>query len=150
MNCEEFRELISARLDGELSPEEARDLEAHLEQCGDCAAFLQELEHLQALAQESPSASMPSDVQRAILRQTSQRATWLRRIFTGHYRIPRPVVWAAAAALLVLAADVVRSPRGTEPSGPGQTTATQAVQKIVLTESDVVRTYTTQSNSGDL
>ena len=39
MKCEKYRELVSARLDGELEPDELKALDAHLEQCPECAAF---------------------------------------------------------------------------------------------------------------
>lgn len=56
--CEEFIPLISARLDGELTPEEEARLEAHLAQCPGCRALAADLAVLEAtlspLAQEVP------------------------------------------------------------------------------------------------
>ncbi len=48
MNCEEYEILLSARLDGALTPEETARLEAHLAQCPQCRQLAQELETLQA------------------------------------------------------------------------------------------------------
>lgn len=60
MNCEEYEILLSARLDGALTPEETARLEAHLAQCPQCRQLAQELETLQAqtaaLTQEVPRA----------------------------------------------------------------------------------------------
>ena len=60
MNCEEYEILLSARLDGALTPEETARLEAHLAQCPQCRRLAQELETLQAqtaaLTQEVPRA----------------------------------------------------------------------------------------------
>src|SRR5258706_14971293 len=38
MQCEEAINLISARLDNEIDPDDAHRLEAHLSECGDCRA----------------------------------------------------------------------------------------------------------------
>ena len=47
MNCEQALEAISARLDGALSEEENRELEAHLASCASCRALLKELTELE-------------------------------------------------------------------------------------------------------
>lgn len=39
IDCEKFEEMISARLDGELSPEDERLLQAHLDKCPSCRAM---------------------------------------------------------------------------------------------------------------
>ena len=46
MNCERGLEQLSARLDGELSADEAAELEAHLARCPSCRALAQQLEQL--------------------------------------------------------------------------------------------------------
>ena len=45
--CERALDLIGLRLDGPLSPEEQRELDAHLEQCPACRAAARELEAFQ-------------------------------------------------------------------------------------------------------
>ena len=45
--CERALDLIGLRLDGPLSPEEQRKLDAHLEQCPACRAAARELEELE-------------------------------------------------------------------------------------------------------
>jgi hypothetical protein len=54
MEHAEARELLSARLDGELPPERAPALEAHLASCGECRAFADGVMRLHALAAELP------------------------------------------------------------------------------------------------
>lgn len=58
--CEEFELLISARLDGELLPEEEAKLDAHLSQCPHCQALAQEMQALEEsiaqVAQPLPQA----------------------------------------------------------------------------------------------
>ena len=153
MKCEYCRELISVRLDCELQPDELKALDAHMEQCSECATFARQVKQLQELAATSPPTAMPSGVEEAILSHTNRQQSLWQRLFRGHYRIPRPLAWAAALALLFLALDAARGPSNA--GDPGYTRETPAitrpaVQKIVLTEADVVRTYTTQTVSKDL
>jgi anti-sigma factor RsiW len=48
MNCEGVQELLLAYLDGEVSVEEKRDVEAHLAECAGCSAEIEALTALQA------------------------------------------------------------------------------------------------------
>ena len=48
MNCDEMVELISAHIDGELSPAEQQVLEQHLNQCPQCSSLQQRLLHMEA------------------------------------------------------------------------------------------------------
>ena len=45
-NCETYLEWISAHLDGQLSDEEERELEEHLDQCPTCRAIEERLARL--------------------------------------------------------------------------------------------------------
>ena len=53
--CERALDLIGLRLDGPLSPEEQRKLDAHLEQCPACRAAARELEHLPPITVYEPT-----------------------------------------------------------------------------------------------
>ena len=46
--CNEYTELISAALDGALSPGQRKELDAHLAACPECAALYKELSALHA------------------------------------------------------------------------------------------------------
>ena len=46
MNCEQMNGLLSAWLDGELSGNEQRQMQAHLEQCAQCRALFEQLQAL--------------------------------------------------------------------------------------------------------
>ncbi len=48
MNCQQFENLLSARLDGELAPEDAALLQAHLESCAACQALAAAMEEQNA------------------------------------------------------------------------------------------------------
>lgn len=49
MRCDRFRELMMARVDGEISPDDLRELEAHLAECEDCRRELDEMEKIAEL-----------------------------------------------------------------------------------------------------
>ena len=153
MNCEHCRQLISALVDKELTEGERGSLDEHLAQCSECAQYPEQIRELERLTSEWESSAMPSEVEEAILSRTNRQQSLWRRLFGGNYHIPRPLAWAAALALLFLAIDAARGPSNA--GDPGYTRdrpaiTRPAVQKIVLTEADIVRTYTTQSVSEDL
>ena len=52
MSCEDYRALISAALDGELSGEEQRTMEEHLAGCEECRAYREALRELSGLLED--------------------------------------------------------------------------------------------------
>lgn len=115
MNCEQALEAISARLDGALSEEENRELEAHLASCASCRALLKELteleEGLETLPVEAPETLAPS-VMRAIRAEKAAQAAPAAK--KSQRRGPHITAWliaaAAALALLLGAAGVIDLP----------------------------------------
>ncbi|MGE5554125.1 MAG: anti-sigma factor family protein [Betaproteobacteria bacterium] len=99
MNCERVRNLISAYLDRELSPEESRLVRAHLVNCAACHAELKEeaavKEALGALASlEVPEDFVPSLMARLSCERVEDRwRPWICALRWG-------AVGAAAAVLL--------------------------------------------------
>ena len=65
--CERWTEQLSARLDGELSPEEERELEAHLAVCPSCRALAKQLEALDAGLQDLEEAPAPEGFARGVM-----------------------------------------------------------------------------------
>lgn len=61
-----FRDRLSEYLDGELTPEDSRLVERHLETCGDCARTLTELEAVVTRAARLPRREPPPGVWEAI------------------------------------------------------------------------------------
>lgn len=59
MGCLEFRNAISARLDGEVSPAEAAAVDAHLETCADCAEFADRAARVNRLLRTRPAEPGP-------------------------------------------------------------------------------------------
>ena len=66
-HCDEYSELISASLDGALSPAETEKLNAHLAQCPDCRALLEELSALHAALSDLPPVEVPSGLTERIM-----------------------------------------------------------------------------------
>lgn len=82
-NCRRARPCLSAYLDGELTPERARTLEAHLRACADCAAHLDVLAAHAALvdAAADGGAAVPDGLwararERAATRRTRASVGW--------------------------------------------------------------------------
>jgi len=100
MSCEELSEGLSAYVDGELSLQERRDLEAHLEHCSRCHEELESLRAVSSLVGSlpavEPSEAFTSTLTRELIARQPRR--WLRPIPL----FVRNLVPALAVAALVL------------------------------------------------
>lgn len=94
MACDEYKELLSAFLDGELLAEERTRAEAHLETCPECRRLFDELRavdtHLAVLPRITASPDFGPRLGKRIRRP---------RIVT--FRPAARIAWAAAAVVLV-------------------------------------------------
>ena len=78
MDCEHAAELISAQLDGELTPAETAMLEAHLEQCPPCRALRRDFQALHQVLLESAAqwqAEPPADLTQRVLERVRETKT---------------------------------------------------------------------------
>lgn len=57
--CERYTQLLSARMDGELAPQERQELENHLAICPECRALAEQLEALRACMQDMEDVPAP-------------------------------------------------------------------------------------------
>lgn len=55
-------ELISAYLDGEVSPAEKSELVSHLSSCGRCAAEMEEIQRVRAAIRSLPVLELPAEI----------------------------------------------------------------------------------------
>lgn len=100
LECDQALELISAHIDGALTPEEEQALSEHLEVCPDCRSLLADLEQLHqemgALSQQSvsPPPRIQGDIMARIRAEARPRAGIRGR---GRWR-----AWAAMAALFAV------------------------------------------------
>ena len=100
--CERALDLIGLRLDGPLSPEEQRKLDAHLEQCPACRAAARELEELEGalvqLGECDPPPQLVSGVMERVRADSAPAKVvplWKRPAFRGALGM------AACAALCI-------------------------------------------------
>lgn len=106
-SCEEFELLISLGLDGELSSEEAAQLQDHLKSCPACCQLNQELSEIQSSI-SSLLLSPPPSLHTRIMEQISQEAA----LPSQDTKLVRPASFyrryaTTAAAVLVLVSALV-------------------------------------------
>ena len=84
ISCERCEELLSARLDGELTPEDAHLLEAHLAQCPDCRKLDRDLtalhQRLSALSLDPPehlTAAVIAQLEDKAAQPSKKKRPWL-------------------------------------------------------------------------
>jgi predicted anti-sigma-YlaC factor YlaD len=100
MTCEDAREVLSARMDGEAGPDEERAAAAHLTACPACATWSAQAERVSEAVRETP-LEMP-DRTEAIMAVVNRREVD-RAPAASRRRILRVAVGAAAVVQLVLA-----------------------------------------------
>lgn len=107
MSCSRYRESLDARLDGELAPDVARDVDQHLATCEACAREYSHLQETSRLLTESLMRYTAPDVLKARIRgslteRPSVRAP--RRAAPGWWRqVAAALVVAVASSALTLA-----------------------------------------------
>lgn len=103
LHCEDYKVLISALLDEEITEAERGDLMDHLEQCADCAAFLSDQlamrEALRGLTAEAPAGFADSVMAR--VRETAQERPETEKKVLAFPQIRR---WAGLAACCAVVA----------------------------------------------
>jgi len=156
MSCEKYREMVSALFDNELSTEEQKVLLSHLESCSDCGRFADELESFKELGSSVPAEQMPTALETSILCQTvgsvgQKKSLWSH--FSGYYRVPRGLAWAAMLAALLLITDAIVESnlrQTTVDETPAEVQiADDAVKKIVLSDDDIVSASIILKPTGD-
>jgi anti-sigma factor RsiW len=95
MNCEMLGAVLSERRRGELSPEEARALDAHLAGCARCREEAPGLDAVLAAVELPPVSIAELEALRA------------RRIDEGPRRLPRSSSWQVPAVLIAAAAAAI-------------------------------------------
>ncbi len=148
MNCLDFQKLISVALDQELTIEEQEILAEHLKMCPNCAKFSKSLEELKGIASKWEDIPVPIKLEKQILTETVKTSQAAKPVFSflkGYYQVPRSLAWASVLLFLIVVLNSIFIPLRTvseleklQKISPPVT----KVQKIVLTEKDVVRTYT--------
>ena len=114
MRCAQYRDALDARLDGELTPDEARDVDQHLATCPACAREYETLSATHRLLSENLMRYAAPDVLRARIRGALGEATVPQRTPRGTPRwwrtVAAGVAIAAASSAITFAA--IRHPAG--------------------------------------
>lgn len=101
ITCDEALELISARLDGALSPDGEAALEAHLAQCPACGALLADLEEIHAALDGAEEVPPPADLKDKIMAAVAREQ--VVPLPAPKKRSPNWRAWGSIAAVLALA-----------------------------------------------
>ena len=102
MDCRHCWEMLSARLDGELGPEEVQTLEEHLAQCPECRSLAGQLEGLHQDFQNLEEEPAPEGFARGVMERVAARGGRSRVI--SLFRRPQVRAMAGLAACAVLCA----------------------------------------------
>ena len=120
MECREWRERISALIDGEISPSEARLVEAHLEECAECRAVEQRMRAVGIGVARSEAVVPPDFREKLFARLEAEELLPRRRsLFVFSLRWTAvPVAAAAALALFLLVSTEMGKDSIAPPSQP--------------------------------
>ena len=122
--CDRWRALVHARLDGELPPDESALLDAHLETCPGCRAFLDDLESVREGLLSLPEHPLPDSALGAVLGRTTGKPRAALGAWAG---------WAAAAAAAAIVLGFLWSRPGPPPSAdPADLARARAEARYVL------------------
>ncbi len=154
MNCEYFKELISARLDGELTIEEETVLSGHLSDCDECSRLREEFREQRELHRARKPSIIPADIEKKMLDKTirsSGRTGKAIGFISGNYTIPKPLAWGVAVTVIILLFTALFRPfEVVSVLKMEQMTVTEPVriQRVVITENDIkeTRTFTQSEN----
>jgi hypothetical protein len=124
MKCDPER--LSHYRDGELSPEQAHQLRAHLAECSRCAERLDQYDLIEQSVRRLSRDLPPRDLRRAVYQRVEERRRLRRRAWSTH-RLKLPVVTTATMALV--AAGAVTGLPNLAAGAPPVMTAAFAVQE---------------------
>ena len=99
-SCDEFQELISAMLDGELTDAELAEVNAHIAVCEQCRAMY---EAFSAVSDALRAVEVPDTLHDGIIQRVESARKVVR--FQKRFRVLRPLV-ATAACLIVIVGTV--------------------------------------------
>ena len=94
MNCDKFLDLISARLDGELTAQEEASLTAHLQECPVCRAIADDMKTLHSACSSLEEVDAPAELSQTVMRKIKAERS------TARHRVIRRISGLAACLLL--------------------------------------------------
>ena len=149
MSCQEMREKICTRLDGELTESETEELERHLKECPSCREYEKSLIELSTEMKLWEEVEVPPNLKQSIFARILKKEKRTKKVLgisIGYYRIPAPLAWAFVLLFAFLALhlaketfikrEVVTLERGYEIAAVQEEKAVPA--KISITSEDIV------------
>lgn len=145
MDCQEYQLLISAQIDGDMSPAEVIEAERHLGVCSRCTAVYNDLKTIVTGAQQLPEfepnerlwIKLRAQCDAEGLVRSRSRAPWLRMEWLRLLEGPKIAMASAFLAILVMIASVMTY-RGIQntPQGPSRdsTAEIQAANEVRVAE----------------
>ncbi len=109
MNCERYLDLISARLDGELTAQEEAELTAHLQECPACRAIAGDMEGLHSALTGLGEVDVPAELSQTVMGKIKGERISARRRFV------RRISGLAACLVLCVTAWYAALPKPNEP-----------------------------------
>lgn len=111
MTCERFEELLSAYLEGEVSPEVKREMDAHMASCLACAKLLTVFRETQEALKSFPELE-PGPALMARLYAIPEKKSFFQPVFDFLLRPSLQPVFAALSALFIAISFVFFLPQG--------------------------------------
>ena len=110
MNHDEYKEKLSAFLDGELNDAERADVLAHLGTCGACQAYLAELNAMRDAFDDMEAVDAPDGFAGGVLARLheEEQSAWAAKAPKRHIAWRRWAGLAACAAVVLLAGSMWR------------------------------------------
>lgn len=145
IGCETARRLLNERLDGEIAPAEALDLEVHLSGCPDCREVASGLEAVTAGLQRLPLERMPEgDMEAVLARTVGDGASPARSEDRWAWR-PGVILSAAAAVLAfaLIAPFILRSTAPAEPTTAEVEQASREARMVLAVAARAMRSAET-------
>lgn len=96
-NCDYYMELLSAAIDGELTAEEERALNEHLEKCEKCRKIKEEYEFISSVtAENSPLVEAPDTLLEGVMGHVRQSGKYKKRHYSRYLGL------AASLAVVIM------------------------------------------------
>jgi anti-sigma factor RsiW len=120
MNCEKYQDLLSDSLDGSLTPEDHKSVDAHLRDCGVCAEARSDLDAIVVFCRENRgeydavpneralwlriSNTIESDLAALPRADVKANAGWWSRLMNQSWQMSFPRLAASAAVIVMVVA----------------------------------------------
>lgn len=154
MNCEQMTALLSAYVDGELTVQEEKQVQEHLEQCPECRALYEQLQTLHTSFSDLEEIPAPENFARGVMSRIKVEQKPAKPKVIPLFKRPqfRAVMGLAACAVLCIGFGRVAMDSGFKRANSEQAAPAAAPESaVVAPEGDSaydVREYSVQATAG--